>query len=308
MIEGTPFMHSTMRMVRNVVMALLLAAVTAGPALADDKLTIYTVNYPLAYFAERLAGDLAEVRFPAPPDVDPAFWKPGADVVAAYQRADLILLNGAGYAKWVDKASLPRSRIVDTSRAFADKYIQAPTAVTHSHGPGGAHAHAGTAFTTWLDLSQAAQQAEAIAKALIRKRPEAKDRISRNLAALKSDLLALDALIAETAAPGRDRPLLASHPVYQYLARRYGLNLQSVLWEPDTVPDKPQWAELERILGEHRAKWMLWEGEPARESVERLRALGVRSVVFDPCANRPATGDFLSVMRNNARSLEQVFR
>jgi len=301
-------MLSAMRMARTLVMALLLAAVTAGPARAADKLTIYTVNYPLAYFAERLAGDLAEVRFPAPPDVDPAFWKPDANTVAAYQRADLILLNGAGYAKWVSRVSLPRSRLVDTSHAFADKYIQAPSAVTHSHGPGGEHAHGGTAFTTWLDLTQAAQQAEAIAQALIRKRPEAKDRIARNLSALKSDLLAVDARIAELATSARDRPLLASHPVYQYLARRYGLNLRSVLWEPDTVPGKQQWAELERILGEHRAKWMLWEGEPAQESFERLRALGVQSVVFDPCANRPATGDFLSVMRDNAGNLKQVFQ
>jgi len=301
-------MHSAIRLARDLAMALLLAAVAAAPARAADKLTVYTVNYPLAYFAERLAGDLAEVRFPAPPDVDPAFWEPGADVVAAYQRADLILLNGAGYAKWVDRVSLPRSRLVDTSRAFADKYIEAPSAVTHAHGPGGEHAHGGRAFTTWLDLAQATQQAEAVAQALIRKRPEAKDRITRALAALKGDLLALDARIAETAASGRNRPLLASHPVYQYLARRYGLDLRSVLWEPETVPNRQQWAELERILSEHRAKWMLWEGEPARDSVERLRALGVQSVVFDPCANRPATGDFLSVMRNNAGNLQQVFR
>jgi zinc transport system substrate-binding protein len=53
---------------------------------------------------------------------------------------------------------------------------------------------------------------------------------------------------------------------------------------------------------------MLWEGEPARDSVERLRAPGVGTVVFDPCANRPATGDFLSVMRNNAGNLQQVLR
>jgi zinc transport system substrate-binding protein len=52
---------------------------------------------------------------------------------------------------------------------------------------------------------------------------------------------------------------------------------------------------------------MIWEGEPAEKTVEQLRALGVESVVFDSCANRPATGDFLSVMRENVRSLEQVF-
>ena len=109
-------------------------------------------------------------------------------------------------------------------------------------------------------------------------------------------------------AANRDRPLLASHPVYQHLARRYGLNLRSVHWEPEAVPNPQQWAELERLLGDHPAKWMLWEAEPAPESVARLRALGVQSVVFDPCANRQATGDFLAVMRNNASNLRRVLQ
>ncbi len=297
-----------MRTACCLTIALSLAVVPARITSAGETLTIYTVNYPLAYFAERIAGDLAEVKFPSPPGLDPAFWMPDADTIAAYQGADLILLNGAGYAKWVNSVSLPLSRLVDTSRDFEDQFIQTQAAVAHSHGPGGAHSHGGTAFTTWLDLAQAAQQAEAVARAIARKRPDAKDRVARNLAVLKGDLLALDARIAEIAGSDPGRTLLASHPVYQYLARRYGLNLRSVLWEPDTVPSKPQWAELEDILREHPANWMLWEAEPAPESVERLHTLGVESIVFNPCANRPASGDFLSVMRENARNLKEVFK
>jgi ABC-type Zn uptake system ZnuABC Zn-binding protein ZnuA len=74
---------------------------------------VYTVNYPLQYFAERIGGDRVDVRLPAPADVDPAYWSPGAETVAAYQGADLILLNGAGYAQWVQRASLPRAQRVD---------------------------------------------------------------------------------------------------------------------------------------------------------------------------------------------------
>jgi zinc transport system substrate-binding protein len=298
---------SKMTRAANLLALALLLVGAARLGVADEKLRIYTVNYPLAYFAERIAGDLATVTFPAPPGEDPAFWMPDPDTIAAYQAADLILLNGAGYAKWTAKVSLPGSRLADTSRGFRDAYIKVEDEVIHSHGPGGEHSHGGVAFTTWLDLSQAAQQAEAIAQAVTRKRPDAKEQIDRNLQSLQGDLLKLDELIADTtrAAPGR--PLVASHPVYRYLARRYGLNVRSVMWEPGEVPNESQWNELEGILKDHPAKWMIWEGDPAQESIDRLRALGVESVVFDPCANRPSAGDFLAVMRENARSSHRIF-
>ena len=288
--------------------ALLLAILFSPAAIAAGKLKVYTVNYPLAYFAERIAGDQAKVVFPAPADVDPAFWMPVTGTITAYQGADLILINGANYAKWISRVSLPRQRMVDTSRPFADHYIQVEQATSHSHGPGGDHSHSGMAFTTWLDLRQAVQQAESITAAFTRKRPAAKQQFESNLESLKSDLLALDERLARVTTKAADRPILASHPVYQYLARRYGLNLRSVMWEPDEVPDESQWAEFVKILEEHSAKWMLWEAEPAPESVERLRSIGVESIVFDPSGNRPEAGDFLSVMLKNAASLEDVYR
>ena len=66
--------------------------------------------------------------------------------------------------------------------------------------------------------------------------------------------------------------------------------------------------ELERILREHPARWMLWEGEPAAATVERLQILGVQSTVYDPCVHRPKSGDFLSVMNKNALNLERIFQ
>ena len=219
---------------------------------------------------------------------------------------DLILLNGAGYARWVNKVSLPASRLVNTSRDFTDPSIETASGV--SHGPGGEHSHSGIAFTTWLDLDLAARQAEAVAKAITRKQPDAKDRVAKNLEALQGELRALDASLKRISATAPSRPLLASHPVYQYLARRYSLNIESVLWEPDEVPTQQRWRELEDMLSEHPARWMIWEGEPLPETAARLRALGVESILFDPCANRPDAGDFISVMSDNPKNLEMVYR
>jgi len=154
----------------------LLSVLTFSTAQgASDKLTVYVVNYPLQYFAKRIAAEHAQVVFPAPPNVDPAYWMPDAKTISAFQGADLILLNGANYAKWVNKVSLPQFRLVNTSAGFQDRYIQAAEVTTHSHGPEGKHAHEALAFTTWLDFSLAAQQAKAITEALTHKRPALKD-------------------------------------------------------------------------------------------------------------------------------------
>jgi zinc transport system substrate-binding protein len=293
--------------------AILLAALTVQPpgACAEDpdpgRLTIYTVNYPLKYFTERIAGEHAKVVFPGPADEDPAFWTPDAETIGRYQKADLILLNGAGYAKWVGKTSLPRSKVLDTSAAFKDRYIKIAGAVTHSHGAGGEHAHEGVAFTTWLDLDLAVRQAGAIGNALGRMKPDLLDEFQRNYAKLARDLKDIDKSIKDVVSKNPAQPLIGSHPVYDYFSSRYGLNMKSLHWEPDETPSSEQWAELKGILASHPAKWMIWEGDPVQESVKKLESAGIRSLTFDPCGNVPEQGDFLSVMGQNVENLKAAF-
>lgn len=295
----------------------LAAAILAGCGPAEPtgprafsglgKPRVVATNYPLYWMAGRIGGEAVELSFPAPEDGDPAFWEPTEADLAAFQSADLILRNGATYEKWADRVSLPESTQVDTARAFAGQFIVIEEASTHSHGASGEHSHAGVAFTTWLDLKQALQQAEAIRSALATLLPGQAAAFEANFTALKADLEALDGELAAAAGRLGQTPLVASHPVYQYLARRYGLNLQSVLWEPETVPDDAAMADLAKILARHPARVMLWEGEPAAESVKKLEAIGVQSVVFDPCGNRPGDGaDFLSVMKANVAALGRI--
>jgi zinc transport system substrate-binding protein len=268
---------------------------------------VYTVNYPLQYFAQRIGGDAVRIAFPAPADLDPAFWQPGPEVVGQYQSADLILLNGAGYARWLERVTLPASGMVNTSAAFEDELVRVEGAVTHAHGPGGAHAHEGVAFTTWLDPTLALQQAAAIERAFAQAWPEHAEAFASRLASLEADLTALDEQLAAAVAPDPTRPLLASHPSYQYLERRYGLSIESVQWEPTENPSGGMWRDFRRLLSDHPASWMLWEGEPLAETAARLRELGVEPVVFDQCGNVPPSGDYLSVIQENVRNLERAF-
>jgi zinc transport system substrate-binding protein len=274
------------------------------PAIAET--IVYTVNYPLAYFAERIGGDGVAVEFPAPEEIDPAFWKPGPEIIAAYQTADLILLNGAGFARWIGHASLPRRKLVDTSRSFRDDYLSGDEAPVHQHGPAGEHVHGEVAFTTWLDPRQAATQARAIEAALSLLRPEEAEGFAMRTDALVLDLERLDCEFAATLDALADEPILGSHPVYPYLARRYNLDLRSLVWEPELDPGEAGWRALDTMLAERPARWMLWEAKPLDSTRKKLAARGLGVIVIEVVGNRPAKGDYLSRMDANVEVLRQA--
>jgi len=56
-----------------------------------------------------------------------------------------------------------------------------------------------------------------------------------------------------------------------------------------------------------KADWMLWEKQPLPEIAQQLDSMGIGIAVFDPCANRPANGDFLSVMQQNIANLRRAY-
>lgn len=279
---------------------------TAVSSQGEQKPVVYVSNYPLQYFVERVA-PWAEVRFPADVSGDPAYWKPTAEDVSAMQKADVIVLNGASYESWLNNVSLSQGQMVDTSAGLTDRLIPLEGQTTHSHGLEGEHEHSGTAFTLWLDMTLAQAQVQAISADFSARWPKRAAGIEQLAAALMQDLQSLDEEMLSIVGASSGQPVLFSHPVYQYLEKRYGINGKSVHWEPDAMPDGSMWQELKELVDAHPAKWMIWEGDPDPEITTKLAGLGIQSVVFDPCAGKPEQGDFLSVMQKNVTALQTVF-
>jgi zinc transport system substrate-binding protein len=287
----------------KVLLALLLTTlgVFSKPVLAPT-------NYPLAYFTERMAGDFAEILYEIPADVDPAFWKPTDAQISAIQKADLIIINGATYEKWSVTTSLPDDKIVDTSLAFADSLIEIESSITHSHGNEGEHSHGGTAFTTWLDLKQASQQATAIKEALTATFPDHADSINKAYLKLTKDLIDLHEEMEKAAAALATKTFLASHPIYQYFSRAYGLKIHTLLWEPEMELTPNALAKLKKLQQKHpAAKTFIWEGNPTDGHIPTLEKLGLKSIIITPSFSKPgADTDFLQAMRNNLEALKSA--
>lgn len=265
-------------------------------------------NHPLKYFVERIASSDVEVHFPVPAEDDPAYWKPNSEDILALQKADLIILNGATHEPWLENVSLSQLKLVDTSADFRDRLIPSKEVTTHSHGMEGEHEHTGTAFTTWLNLKLAISQAGKAKDALVARWPQNKERFEARFTDLSQDLSTLDAEIKGIVAGNPNLAVLFSHPVYQYFEAGYGINGRSVHWEPGEMPDDAMLTNLTGLLKRHPAKWMIWEGHPNPEIVNKLKDLGLESAVFEPCGNTPDKGDFLSIMQQNIKELKRVYK
>ncbi len=288
--------------VLNGFLAFVVIALSGTTAFAQDRPRVVAVNQALHDFAERLLGDAAEVVFPVPEGVDPSFWRPSIADISMIQSADLILLNGAGFATWIDRVSLPRSRVVNTSAAIEDRFIVTES-ITHSHGDGGEHSHEGIASYTWLDPMLAIAQAEAIAAAVIVRDLAIEGIVEARLAELRSDLTALDAM-AQDALSGMDGvAMIATHPRYQYFARRYSLSIASLEWDAGAMPGEDDLADLERLSTELDAGILIWEAQPPREAIELADALGLKSIVFETWAGQGTPDSLFTAYRQAVSDL-----
>ncbi|MCP4944229.1 MAG: zinc ABC transporter substrate-binding protein [Planctomycetaceae bacterium] len=304
-----------------ILRALLTTAVLLLAAcVADDRQTssadlstaesksglVVASNYPLYFFARRIAAGVDAAPEIVLPEFegDPAEWVPNAEQIQILQVADVVLLNGAGAESWLDLISIDQGRLLDTSTNIADKLIALDDSAVHQHGPDGEHSHQGTAFTIWLDPKLAIEQARVVLNSLVRLAPSGEAGFRDNMANLEQELNSLDEQLDDVFAKLEGQPVLFSHPVYQYMQRRFGVNGQSLHWEPGQDLSTSDWIDMQQMLVSHPSSLMIWEDSPSALTSERLIEAGITPVIFQTVADKPEQGDFLSAMQQNAKRLD----
>ena len=284
---------------------------TVEPADHAGPLIVYTTFYPTCFFSTVIGGSHVKAINPVPPDEDAIFWVPPDDLIERYwNEADLMVLNGAGFAKWVKKTMLPEDKLVNAGEEFEDDLIKIVDAVTHSHGQAGEHAHAGIDPHTWLDPHVAMGQCKRIARAFIEKDPDNKADYEKNLAALVKRMEGLDTRLKKLTEGYDGTTILASHPAYNYLARQYGWNVKSFDFDPEKLPGPASLLELKSFLAENvSCRHLLWESEPTAEvKAVFSEEFALEQVVFSPVEAAPAEGlDYVSMMGKNIDRIAVVF-
>lgn len=266
-------------------------------------IVVVAVNEPLRYFAERIGGEFVEASCPCPMKMNPSTWSPDSAALEEFNSADLILLNGGGYARWTITTSLPDSRIANTGRAFKEKWLTMAESVRHQHGPEGEHSHEATIGEFWLDPGLAILQAERIERALVSLDAEHATEFGKGLDLLTKDLRKLEQSIRDTV--GDDTQLFAAEPAFEYVAATAGQPLNRLSWANVEEPTESEFARFVEKRASDKTPLFLLSSPSTSKLAKQLEAIGVRTVVFDICATTSAKS-YLDRMRENVELLKQL--
>lgn len=276
------------------------------PVAAPKTLDVRALSFPAAWLVEQVAGDHVKLTNVNPAGEDPPAWQPGGDVIADLGSADLIVANGAGYEAWITTASLPDDRLLQLADGL--DLIRLP-GVTHSHGKAGSHSHAGLDPHTWADPTVFAREATTLHDRLVTLDPTHKAAFDEGLARVSAELDALDKDLKVALSPAKGLRLAASHPAFNYLARRYGLDVTSFGFDPSDAPDAMALAPFQAwVTTAGAAPVLLWEAPPGDAARGAFPAT-VKQVVLDPLEQPGPDGtyDYLAKSRTNVAVFTGLF-
>ena len=194
----------------------LALLVTAGPALAQDKLKVLATFSILGDFVKNVGGDRVEVATLVGPNSDAHVYAPAPADAKKVADAKVVIVNGLGYEGWMSrlaKASGSKAPVVVASKGVKER--KAPG----GHGHGGADPHA------WQSVANAKVYVANIRDALIAADPAGKAAYEANAAAYLGKLDALDQDVKATVAaiPADRRKIISTHDAFGYFQQAYGV-------------------------------------------------------------------------------------
>ncbi len=201
-----------------------------------------------------------------------------------------------------------------------DDHAEKPDAHEHGHEhDGGGHVghdgeshddHEHGTYDThlWLDPANAKAMAQAIETALIAADPGNAAIYQSNTKKLIDDLDTLDAELAKTVQPVKDKPFIVFHDAYQYFEHRYGVKTAgSITVSPETLPGADRVKQMQEKVRQLGATCVFAEPqfEPKLVSVI-TEGTAAKSATLDPEAAtlEPGPELYFKLMRGIAGSLK----
>jgi zinc transport system substrate-binding protein len=303
------------RIATLIAASLILAACsstqeTATPQetteVATEKIQIVAGFYPLAYAAEGIAGDLAEVVSLAGPGVEPHDLELTPGDVAKINDADLVVYIPE-FIPALDAVvkTLDQSKVINATQG-----ISLISGYSDSHEGEEAHSeeegHSDESATDphiWLNPSNMVLIGNSIAQALSALTSDSA--INENRSSFENALTTLASDYTAKLANCSIKALVVSHEAFGYIASAYGFEQVGISGlSPEAEPSPARLAEVAKIAKAENATTIYYESLVDPKVAKTLAdELKITAVMLDPLESPPASGDYLSVMQQNLDTL-----
>ena len=194
-----------------------------------SRLKIVASFYPIYEFVKRVGGNNVNITTLIPIGVEPHNFEPTIQQIQNAESADLIIYNGAGLEKWIDK--IDSKSKVDASQGL--NFLKG----NDSESAGTYDPH------VWLDPVLAEKEVENIRDALVKVDPANSQYYQSNANKFIAELNNLDNKIKTELTTCDKKDFIAFHNAFTYFANRYGLNQHSILGvtpEGEILPQRLQ--------------------------------------------------------------------
>ncbi len=287
--------------------ALVLGSCGAGGAGggSGDGPSVVAGFYPLAFVAERVAGDAADVADLTTVGAEPHDLELRPKQVVQIADADVVVYEAA---------LQPQVAEAVESNAQGTTIEVGELAGLEHEGDDG-HDHGGDQADDqaldphlWLDPTKLVPVARAIADGLAEADPEHAGTYHRNAGRLIGELHRLDDDFRRGLSDCDRRTFVTSHAAFGYLAHAYDLRMLPIAGiSPDAEPSPARLAELRQVVRDEGVTTIFTERLASTAIADTLaRAADVEVAVLDPIeglTDQTRDEDYLSLMRQNLAAL-----
>lgn len=260
----------------------------------NKKVNIMVSVYPLKEFADKIAGDKAEVSCMVPDNMEPHDYEPKTKDFEALIKSDAFIYNGLGLETWVDQVKSvigdKELRIVDSSEGVE---VRKEGEVIDPH--------------SWLSLKEAEKQAENIKDTLVEIDEDNKAYYEENYDAFVGELESLYNEYKEKFDNLSTKDFVTGHEAFGYLCRDFGLQQKSV--ENLFAEGEPTPKQLEQLVTfckENNIKTVFSESLASPKVSETLaKEVGAEVVPILTLESNEDDKSYVEAMRYN---LEEIYK
>lgn len=280
-------------------------SVDGGADVHVNRIRVVATAFPTWQLLVELAPSSVDAEYVVPDGAHPTTWSPDHSVVRDLQNADSILVHGIGYESWLERTSLPRSRVVvTTSNISGASLIPFEAAMTHRHGPEGQQSSHPVIASTWLDPLLLLVEAKNVSSSLLKLCPDDTSEIQRNETRLANAVASLQTRLKDLREThgAENIAIVSQRAEFAYLARSLGWSFATIdVSAPGRLADfLAGQAQLEK------PRFFFHAGEIGEEVSADLASNDVVPLRLDVCDEPRPDTSLLDRLANNLKVLDEA--